>query len=142
LSHSQSLALYAFTYERDVGIDVEYIRPIAEFEDIAERFFSRQEYTALHALTAEKKLEAFFNCWTRKEAFLKATAVGLAQPLNQFEVSLVPGEPAVLLSVDGDFQKAAPWSLQDLKPAGGYTAALAVRGHNWRLVRLNWSEWE
>lgn len=133
LSHSQGLALYAVTCDRPIGIDVEYLRPIAEVEQIAVSFFSASENAVLHNLPLSQKQLAFFSCWTRKEAYIKAVGDGLAIPLNQFDVSLTPGEPARLLSIKGDRAAAHEWSLQDLFPAPDYVAAIAVKGHNWNL---------
>ena len=134
VSHSHGLALYAITRGREVGVDVERIRPEVAQEKIAERFFSPREVTLLRALPAQLQATAFFACWTRKEAYIKAKGEGLALPLDQFDVSLVPGEPAVLLRAAWDPQEAARWSLQDLAPAPGYRAAVAVAGHDWRLT--------
>ena len=82
--------------------------------------------------------EAFFACWTRKEAYLKARGDGLSLPLDQFDVSLMPGEPAVLLSTKWDPQEASRWSLQELRPDLGYAAALAVEGHYWQFKCWQW----
>jgi 4'-phosphopantetheinyl transferase len=117
-----------------VGVDVERIRPKVAQEKIAERFFSPREVTLLRALPAPLQATAFFACWTRKEAYIKATGEGLTLPLDQFDVSLVPGEPAALLRTAWDPQEAARWALQDLAPAPGYRAAVAVAGHDWRLT--------
>lgn len=138
LSHSQGLALYAVTCGREIGIDLEYIHPISDVEQIAAHFFSVRENTVLRALPAHRRLEAFFNCWTRKEAYLKAIGDGLTQPLVKFDVTLTPGEPARLLHVDGDPQEVSRWSLQELTPASGYAATLAVEGHDWHLVCRQW----
>lgn len=134
LSHSQGLALYAVTCDRFIGIDVEYLRPIAEVEQIAASFFSGSENAVLRNLPLSQKQLAFFRCWTRKEAYIKAVGDGLAIPLNQFDVSLAPGEPAKLLSITGDRAAAHEWSLQELFPAPDYIAAIAVKGHNWNLT--------
>jgi 4'-phosphopantetheinyl transferase len=138
LSHSQGLALYAFTYNRQIGIDLECVRPMPEAEQIVKRFFSTREHSAFCALPSSQKHEAFFHCWTRKEAYLKATGDGLAQSLDQIEVSLTPGEPAKLLSIKGDPHQASRWSLQELKPASGYVAALALEGSGGRLACWQW----
>jgi 4'-phosphopantetheinyl transferase len=127
LSHSGGLALYAFTCGREIGVDIERVRDIPEMEQIAERFFSIREHAVFRALPESEKKEAFFNCWTRKEAFIKATGDGLSWPLDRFDVSLVPGEPARLLKIEGDSRAASRWSIQDLKPASGFAAALAVK---------------
>jgi 4'-phosphopantetheinyl transferase len=134
VSHSHSLALYAITRSREVGVDVERIRPKVVQEPIAERFFSPREVTVLRALPTPLQATAFFACWTRKEAYMKATGDGLTLPLDQFDVSLAPGEPAALLHTTWDPQEAARWALQDLAPAPGYRAAVAVAGHDWRLT--------
>jgi 4'-phosphopantetheinyl transferase len=140
LSHSHGLALYAITCNRQVGVDLEYIRPIPEAERIAERFFSAQENAVFRALPQNKRLEAFLNCWTRKEAYIKARGEGLSLPLDQFYVSLASGEPTTLLNIIGDPQEATRWALRKLKPGPGYVAALAVEGHGWRLACWQWPD--
>ncbi|HZG52707.1 MAG TPA: 4'-phosphopantetheinyl transferase superfamily protein, partial [Pyrinomonadaceae bacterium] len=92
LSHSHELALYAFARGREVGIDIEHIRADFADDDIAARFFSAREVSMLRALPARARTSAFFNCWTRKEAYIKARGEGLSHPLDQFDVSLTPGE--------------------------------------------------
>jgi 4'-phosphopantetheinyl transferase len=139
LSHAQGLALYAFASSRQVGIDIEGLRTDFPWAEVAERFFSPQEHRALHALPADMRYQAFFNCWTRKEAYLKARGDGLGHPLDRFSVSLRPGEPAELLysEVPGE---AARWSLQELWPGPGYVAALAFEGHSWHVTCRQWNE--
>lgn len=132
-AHSHELALYAFTCGREVGIDVERICPLPDAEQIAARFFSAAENAMLCALPEDQRLEAFFNCWTRKEAFLKAAGDGLTRPLDQFQVSLAPGEPARLLVVEQAPQEVLRWRLESLTPVSGYVAAIVVEGHDWRL---------
>lgn len=134
LSHSNGLALYTVSWNRRVGVDVEYIRPVCEADRIAERFFSADETAVIRSLPVERRLEAFFNAWTRKEAYLKAIGDGLTRPLTQIEVSLAPGEPARLVSVRGDRWEATRWRLEALKVASGYLTALAVEGHGWHLI--------
>lgn len=134
LSHSQGLALYGFTQSRQIGIDLEYLRPMPDAEQIAQRFFSAGEYAVISALPPDKKQRAFFRGWTGKEAYLKATGDGLAGSLDQIEVCLTPGEPARLLSIKGDSQAASGWSLYNVTPASDYIGTLAVKGHNWHLV--------
>jgi 4'-phosphopantetheinyl transferase len=128
LSHSNGLALYAVTRGREVGIDLEFVREDFAGFDIAERFFSAREVSALRALPPAARASAFFDCWTRKEAYIKARGEGLSHPLHAFTVSLTPGEPAALLHTDDDPQEAARWSLVELHPGEGYRAALAVEG--------------
>lgn len=140
LSHSRGLALYAVTRARELGVDIEFIRPEPADEEIAERFFSPREVAALRALPSNMQREAFFNCWTRKEAYIKARGEGLTLRLDQFDVTLTPGEPAALLSTNGDPQEASRWALKNLAPGPGYGAALAVEGDNWRLKCWQWQD--
>ncbi|MBI2951872.1 4'-phosphopantetheinyl transferase superfamily protein [bacterium] len=140
LSKSHGLALFAFTRGRELGVDLERIRPQPADGRIAERFFSPQEVAALRTLPKKAQAEAFFNCWTRKEAYIKAKGAGLSLPLDQFEVSLIPETPAALLSAKWDPQEAARWSLRALTPAPDYAAALAVEGRLWRLRCWRWPE--
>jgi len=134
LAHSEDFISLAVSCGREIGLDLELIRPLKEAEKIAEQFFSTSEYTKLCSLTDKEKVLGFFNCWTRKEAYIKAQGSGLAYPLNQFEVSLAPGEPPALLNVAGAPQETSRWSWQELIPAEGYLAALIVEGHNWNLA--------
>jgi 4'-phosphopantetheinyl transferase len=140
LAHSHGLVLYAVTYGREVGCDLEILRRELANQQIAERFFSSREIATLRALPACMQHEAFFNCWTRKEAFIKARGEGLSIPLDQFEVSLTPGAPAVLLRTPRDPQEASRWSLQELRPGPGYMAAVAIEGHNLPCQCWQWSE--
>ena len=138
MSHSHGVALYAVARGREVGIDLEFIRRDLEVEQIAERFFSRRETATLRALPTDLRKYAFFLCWTRKEAYIKARGEGLSLPLDQFDVSLIPGEPAALLSAQPDSDEALRWSLQELTLASGYVAALAVEGRGWSLSCWQW----
>jgi len=92
LSHSDGVIVCAFARNREVGVDVEKMRQDFSTEEIAERFFSAGERIALRALPAEHRRQGFFNCWTRKEAYIKARGEGLSLPLHQFDVSLSPAE--------------------------------------------------
>ena len=138
LSHSGGIAIYAFTRGREVGIDIEYQRPIDDMDRIAERNFSVREYTTLGTLPEQQRLDAFYLCWTRKEAFIKAIGEGISFPLQQFDVTLIPGEPAQLLSVDGSAEKAGRWSMHNLTIADGYAAALVIEGSDCALTQRKW----
>lgn len=135
LSHSHGLALVAAAYDRRVGVDIEHIRQDFAGEPIARRFFSTGEVSTLLALPAEFRKEGFFTCWTRKEAYIKARGEGLSFPLDQFDVTLTPGEPARLLATRPDPDEASRWGLQALDPGPGYQAAVAAEGQDWQ-VRL------
>jgi 4'-phosphopantetheinyl transferase len=135
VSHSHGAALYAVTRGREVGIDLERIRCGLAVMEIAERFFSRREVATLQTLPAEAQHQAFFCCWTRKEAYIKARGEGLSLPLDQFDVSLAPGEQDALLG-----SEASNWLLQELAAVPGYVAALAVEGRSWRLTCWQWPD--
>ena len=139
VAHSGDIALYAVARGREVGIDIERVREGVACEEIAGNFFSHREVEMLRELPAGQRTEGFFNCWTRKEAFVKALGEGLSFPLSQFDVSLAPGEPATLLSVrGGDECGASGWSLRELTPGFGCVAAVAVEGDGWRLGCWQW----
>lgn len=139
VSHAGELALYAFARHAQIGIDLELIRGNIEYEQIAQRFFSPQEQSSLRTLPATEMASGFFRCWTRKEAYIKARGQGLSIPLDQFTVSLGPGEAARLLHDQNDPQAAVHWSLYNLAPGAGYAAALAVEGRHWQLYCWDWS---
>jgi len=133
VSHSGKLLLIAVAAGRALGIDVEQVRADVEVESIAARYFSPREQSALAKLTGMEQVEAFFDCWTRKEAYIKAKGDGLSLPLDQFDVSLLPGEAARLLETRPDRDEARRWDLIELDVAAEYKAALAVEGTGWTL---------
>ncbi len=126
MAHSADLVLYAFSFDQQVGIDVEYRRKDVGYMQLAHSYFSPREYTKLMSLPHQLQQEAFFLCWTRKEAYIKAKGKGLSIPLATFDVSLIPGEPAALLSSIEDENAANRWLLCDLDPGFNYAGALAV----------------
>jgi 4'-phosphopantetheinyl transferase len=134
VSHSGHLALLAFARSREIGVDVEQIRRDFDTSKIAARFFSAAEQKQLAALPPERRSDAFFLCWTRKEAFIKATGKGLSLPLDQFDVSLVPKEKDALLATRPDPQERTRWSMRDIAVPSEYAAAICVSGTGWRLV--------
>jgi len=138
LSHSHGLALYAFTHARTVGIDIEHMRADVDCGQLAGHYFSPLEVRTLLALPSGSQRQGFFNCWTRKEAYIKARGEGLSRLLASFDVTLAPGEPASLLR-DDDEEGVTRWSLRELSVPEGYAAAVAVEGHGWRLRRWRWS---
>lgn len=142
ISHSAGMGLFSFSKGRDIGVDIEYVREELADEQIAIRFFSTTEVEALLALPKNQQKEAFFTCWTRKEAYIKARGEGLSLPLDQFDVSLSPGEAAELLGTRPDPGEAARWSLHELVPGKGYVAAVAVRAHKLQLKCWQWSDWK
>jgi 4'-phosphopantetheinyl transferase len=148
-SHAQNMGLYAFTCKREVGVDVEFIRPLPDLDRIASKYFSTNEYPDLDRIASKyfstneyhllmtmpecQRVQAFFDCWTRKEAYLKALGVGLTYPTDGFDVFIAPGEAVHLLRTQGYPHEAGRWRLEAFSPAPGYAASLAVEGHDWRL---------
>ena len=117
-----------------MGVDVEHIRPLSDLESIAKQFFSLAEYQDLLALERCQRCEGFFNCWTRKEAYVKALGDGLYAPLDQFQVTLRPGEPAAFVASQSDPTLPSTWSLFNLRPHHQYAAAVAIFGKEWQVV--------
>ncbi len=128
LSHSHSLALVAVSIKRAVGVDIEQLRVDLADEKIAQRFFSTREVADLRSLPEDQRTQAFFACWTRKEAFIKALGQGLSMPLDAFDVSLLPEEPARIIQTRPDPAQALQWNLYSLWPEVGYIGALVVEG--------------
>ena len=128
ISDSHELALCALCLNRDLGVDLESICRPTDFDGLAERFFAAREVDVLRSLPDDQRIEAFFNCWTRKEAVLKAVGIGLGMPLNRVEVTLAPHDPAHVLVYADDAPSSPPWWLESLDPAAGYVAAIASRG--------------
>ncbi|HEV3008246.1 MAG TPA: 4'-phosphopantetheinyl transferase superfamily protein [Burkholderiales bacterium] len=108
VSHCDDVALFAFSKASEIGVDVEAVRPIREADTIAAQFFSPRENEAYAALAAHDKPLGFLQCWTRKEALVKAIGEGLSMPLHQFDVAHAPG-----------------WRLHSFFPLPGFIAAVA-----------------
>jgi 4'-phosphopantetheinyl transferase len=138
LSHSGDFALIAVAQERKVGVDVERIRSDMELESIANRYFSQREVSEFLGLPAEQRVAGFFTCWTRKEAYIKAQGLGLSLPLESFDVSLTPNEPAILRAPLPDSQEAARWTLLSLDVAPDYASAVAVEAKNIQFRQWSW----
>ncbi|MBI4601252.1 MAG: 4'-phosphopantetheinyl transferase superfamily protein [Planctomycetes bacterium] len=128
LAHSGGIVLVAVALGRLVGVDVERVRPDLEHEGLARRFFSSRESARLETLPAEDRTRAFFACWTRKEAFVKATGLGIAGGLDRFDVAFAPGEPAAVLETRPDPAEAVRWTLVDLDLGPDHAAALCYEG--------------
>ncbi len=137
VSHSQGLALLAFAAGRNLGVDVEFVRPDVAATEIAERYLSSEEAAELRALPPARRAEGFFLCWTRKEAYIKARGEGLQIPLDSFHVSLTPGGPELLKSPD-----SSRWNLRSLSPIPRYVGALVAEGSDWQLCCWDWKSIE
>jgi 4'-phosphopantetheinyl transferase len=126
-SHSHELAVYAFAQEREIGVDVEYVKSDFAGEEIAQQFFSAHEVQTLMSLPESERAAAFFRCWTRKEAYIKAIGNGLSHPLNGFDVTVAPHEDAWLIRDHRDDHATSHWSMFNLE-LEGYAGALVVEG--------------
>ncbi|HET6230020.1 MAG TPA: 4'-phosphopantetheinyl transferase superfamily protein [Longimicrobiaceae bacterium] len=138
VSNTEALGLYAFARGRHLGVDVEHVRPMPDGVAIARRFFSAPENEVFAALPEEGRELAFFTCWTRKEAYIKAVGEGLSMPLDRFDVTLVPGDPARLLATRPDASEAARWVLHELHPGAGFVGALMVEGSGCAISCYDW----
>ena len=138
LSHAGELALLAFAHAREVGVDVEQIRAMPSGDRIAERYFTAAESARLRSVPPERRDEAFFDCWVRKEAFVKAVGQGVSFGLNRFELPVTADDRS---SVPVPFTcppDPAEWSLAPLHPDRGYTGAVVAAGTDWTLFLWNW----
>lgn len=143
VSRTDGMALIAVACGREIGIDVERYREADGSDDtneVARRFFAPPEVAAILALPAGQQPRAFFTCWTRKEAYVKARGEGLSVPLSRFVVSVAPTGPAALLSTTHGARELERWSLLDLEPGSDYAAALAAEGHGWRARFWEWRQ--
>ncbi len=132
LSHSSEVALIAVTREREIGVDVEHIKEDFAFAEVAERYFTAKEVSALRALPQDLQRRAFYQCWTSKEAFLKAKGVGLSGELDEVEIVLA-GESRVQVK-----NTLAEWSLRELNPCDGYVGAVVLEGNAHDLRCYRW----
>lgn len=133
VSHAEDLALIAVAPGREVGVDIEHTRSQIDEEQIARRFFSAAEVADYLAVPPDQRQQAFYNCWTRKEAYIKAIGEGLTFPLDRFRVTLAPGDAPRLVDVYTDPSEAARWKLLAIEPGEGFTGALIAEGQDWSL---------
>jgi 4'-phosphopantetheinyl transferase len=144
LSHSGDFALIAVTRGHRVGVDVERVRQGISSHVIAQQYFSKTEFAELQAVPSKQRETAFFTCWTRKEAYIKAQGLGLSLPLESFDVSLTPNEPAILRATRPNAEEAARWTLFPLKTDPFYESAVAVEGKDlgFQLWAWNAQTWQ
>jgi 4'-phosphopantetheinyl transferase len=140
LSHSNGMALFAVARGRRIGVDIEYICEDFATLEVAERFFSKDEFEAFKAAPSDQRTKAFFNCWSRKESYIKAIGMGVSYPLEGFSVSLAPDVAPALLRVDSDATEVSRWKMYELDAAEGYAAALIVENPPVSLRRFQWDE--
>lgn len=140
MSHSHEFALYAVTFNRQVGVDLEHIYRFAETDSLAYQILSKQEKTAWRKYPVNEKLDLLFRYWTCKEAYVKATGEGIAQPLEKIHISLNQGSEVRFISINRSVREALRWSLQELYPFPGFAAALVVEGFDYRLNHWQWPQ--
>lgn len=138
VAHSGDLAVIGLTAHDRLGVDVERIRELRDIDGIAQSVFSERELEAFQALRGSSKTQAFFDCWTRKEAFVKAVGEGLSCALDAFDVTLRPGDEARLVELQGSTARAAAWSLFDLAPMNGWVGAVAVERPEAEVKHAGW----
>ena len=126
VSHSADLAAFAVAVDVPVGVDVERLRAVEDMERIAARTFSARECAVLRGLPREQRAAGFFNCWTRKEAYIKALGEGLSYPLDRFSVSLAPGLPARLEAVEDEPGHVETWTMEALTVRASFAGAVVV----------------
>lgn len=134
VSHSGDAALIACGLNCKIGVDIEYAGRETDTGAIAARFFSAAEQEQLADLPLSERRDAFFRCWTRKEAYIKATGDGLSLPLRRFDVSLAPASENALIATRPDSREASRWTLRDIRVRPDYAAALCVSGSSWKLI--------
>lgn len=129
LSHSHDSVVVSVSTERLLGIDIEFNAPIPDMKRVAEHHFSPYEQKTLFALDESEQMTAFYRCWTRKEAFIKADGRGLGIDLDSFDVTLAPNYPPKLLRIEDNHTLATQWTMQNLPLDGkNYLGAVLVFG--------------
>lgn len=139
IAHSGEQLLVAIGRDRRIGVDIERVREDLDYATLIHDHFAAEERAELAQLPPQDRLMAFFDCWTRKEAYLKATGHGLSTPLDSFVVSARPDTPSSLLKVEGDPIAAAIWTLRNVPVASGYAAAVAAAGEILNLRCLDYA---
>jgi 4'-phosphopantetheinyl transferase len=129
VSHCEEIALIAVS-DVELGVDVEQARDGFDVLELSEQSFSRAENDALRRLPPVQRRTAFFACWTRKEAYIKAIGLGLTMPLGDFSVSLAPEAPCALLQVASGPLQATQWTIRSFDAGRDYPCALAFRGRD------------
>ncbi len=139
LSHSRDRALLGLISNSCIGVDIEFINHEFASDEIAQRFFAPGEVSRLRAIPERERAAAFFSCWTRKEAYIKAVGEGLSLPLDSFEVAFGPGVEPSLLRVETSPEEAARWSMYNIRAAEGYAAAILVEGKDHKIEYREWN---
>lgn len=139
VSHSHDLALFAFSRDQEIGVDLEWVRSDLEQTAIATRFFSNRESETLENLPADEQIEYFFALWTCKESFVKAKGGGITFGLDRFDVQLEPGGDSAPIVSNEPRERFAPWFAYRLDPGSGFAGALAIEDPDPQVSLWNWS---
>jgi len=132
VSHSEEVGIVAVCMNYPVGVDIEWIRPLADMDDLARRFFTQRESALVESLLGDEKQEVFYRLWTCKEAYLKASGEGLLIPLDQVEIWFEANGVARLLSNDG--REMPDWQLRMFSPRKDYQCAVCIEGGDMKIV--------
>lgn len=138
ISHSEDLALYSFNYEQKIGIDLEYLRENVDYKSIAQRFFCETEFQLIASCIDEQQQERFYQLWTAKEAYLKATGIGLGGGLETSEIKLDPEDNIYLHSISNKLETASNWSLYNFIPETNFVATIALLGKEKKLIAIDY----
>lgn len=139
LSHSRDRALLGVVIDSCIGVDIEFINHEFTTDEVAQRFFAPGEVTRLRAIPTKERPAAFFSCWTRKEAYIKAVGQGLSLPLDSFEVAFGPGIEPALLRVESSPDEAGRWSMYSVPVNEGYAAAIIIEGKDHKIDCREWN---
>lgn len=141
LSHSEDQILYGVGCDRNIGIDLEKIRPVNHLETLAKRFFSPREFNIIQSTPVHLRARLFLRYWTCKEAYLKAIGKGLSHPLNQVEFKISSEYPIQSFKLESDQNHRNSWQIYELKTQATYVAALAIEEfphHDRKNASIEW----
>jgi 4'-phosphopantetheinyl transferase len=136
VSHSGDWVLIAIANRHRIGVDIERTRALRDFRRVMDRFFATRENTFIRGLPEPLQFDAFFACWTRKEAYVKAHGGGLSMGLDRFAVRV--DDPPAMLEIDGSEEAASKWTIWAGTPAPGYVAAAAADRADLNVVPRYW----
>lgn len=138
MSHAGTLALIAVTRDLEIGVDVERLRPLDDLEQLVRRYFTPEEGGVVLRAPDESRVALFFECWTRKEALLKAWGRGMSLPLEKVDAALGFAPGARLPDDVNPGIEAGGWSIHRLAPAAGYVGAMAIAAPRARIEQWRW----
>jgi 4'-phosphopantetheinyl transferase len=139
VSHSGDLAIIGFVHNHTIGVDIEKIKNDFDTFEIASSCFSKHEIDALHKISKQEQHKAFYRCWTRKEAFIKAKGSGLSFPLDEFSVSLESDLDADVVWTKWNTDEKDQWKLTSFIPSEDYIAATIVDSEIEDTLYFDWN---